>query len=472
MNLALKLVWHHRASWLAVLVLTTISTVMLLLSLHAGIAYTLFDPENVNIPLDVLISVVTIFLITQSIAALCLETQAHDLALIKTCGASTGSLRKTLILEVILVVCVGYILGSVISLAFRDTFAYHSVLSMTEEGSSPVGFQARAHIEALAILSLSVIAGAWSTVKRVSRQNVVEALQGNAITTKKRKKTLRIIVSVLSALTIIGTFVLANSMDVILKFALDNQVPKEIWFSLLGLPMLAGVTLCLASLTLLTSVAPNLYQAILTFITKRFPKNVDAPLQVGFNLARFNAAKYSGSITPIIAFITVIIMVFTAIDSSGQSILAVAEQNGIDTSNLEQTNYTAITFLIGPAVVIAIVGALCTIMMSGRNRIYVNKLTGVLGADDSTRLRQGLAEMFGYMIIATLLTLIIMLLTGLVSMIGNSKTAGIDLPFVVSWGWWLIALAVAFLVISLPAFYASYRSKRLDSKEILETFGE
>lgn len=127
--------------------------------------------------------------------------------------------------------------------------------------------------------------------------------------------------------------------------------------------------------------------------------------------------------------------------------MAVAEQKGIDTSELEQTNYSAIAFLIGPSVVIAIVGSLCTVMMSGRNRIYVNKLSGVLGADDRTRLRQGLAEMSGYMIIAIILTLIIMLLTGLVSIIGNSKTTGIDIPFVVSWGWWLIAVAVAFFII-------------------------
>lgn len=472
MKLALKLAWEHRASWLAVVVLTAVSALVFILSFHVNEGYLIVSPEFAGLNLDVMIAGMTTFLVVQSIAALCLESQARDLAVIKTCGASTKSLRWTLIAEVVLVTIVGYAVGFVASMFVRDQFVHQNILTMIEKDLPNIGFQAGAYISALFWLLVAVVLGAWGTAKRVSRQNVVEALQGETVTTKKRSKALRIIFAILSLLVMIGAFIIVNVIDKILKWAQEIEAPKEIMLQIAGTPMMAAVVFCLAALVFLTAIAPNLYQAILSFITKRFPKSVNAPVQVGFNLARFNAAKYSGSITPIIAFITVVIMIFTATDSSVQPIMAQAQQMGIDTTEMTTTNYSSVAFLIGPAVVIAIVGSLCTIMMSGRNRIYVNKLSGVLGADSKTRLLQGLAEMLGYMLLASIITLVIMLLTGLISMMGNANATQTSIPFVVSWLPWLVALVIAFVVISLPAFYASYRAKQLDSKEILETFGE
>lgn len=472
MKLAFKLAWEHRASWFSVMILSAVSAAIFINSFHIDRAYELYAPEFSGMKIELVIALLTTFLIVQSIAALSLESQSRDLAIAKTCGASTRSLRWTLILEVVLVASAGYLIGALLSLFFRDMYVHQSVLAMIDKDVPAIGFYMNAYVSALIWLLIAVVVGAWGTIRRVSKQNIVEALQGETITSKKRPKAMRIFFGSVSLLVMVGIFILAQNMDKIMSWARSGDLPKEMVFQISGLPMMTSVMFVLMSLVFLTAVAPNLYQVMLRWIIKLFPQKINAPIQVGFNLAHFNAAKYSGSITPIIVFIAVVIMIFTAMESSVLPTMAEAKRLGIDISDMEDVNYGAITYTIGPAVVIAIVGSLCTVMISGRNRIYVNKLTGVLGADGRTRLAQGMSEALGYMSLVVIISLIIMLLTGLLAMIGNGKGSGIDIPYVVSWIPWLLAILVSMVVMSIPILYASYRAKHLDSRDILERFGQ
>ncbi len=474
MKLALQLAWEHRARWVAMLVLTAVSGAVLMLGLHSAIGYELAMElqhlEASSPALDVIISVAATFLIVQSIAALCLESQARDLAVIKTCGASTKALRRTLAGEVFIVTSLGFVLGLAAAVFVIDPYVSGIVWEQSEFRIPPIGLHGDAAINAYVILLIAVFVGAWSTLKNVSRQNVVSALQGDSVTTHKRSKVLRWIVAVLCLLVMGGLFVLMQYLDVLITQF--KSAPKDIQAQLLGLPMLSGVIFCLLALTFLVTVAPNLYQAILGAITRRLPQRAPAGLQVGFNLARYNAAKYSGSITPIIAFITVVIMIFTAMDASTAMIFTQLESMGVDTSIMEGTNYSGIAYIIGPAVLIAVTGSLCTIVMSGRNRIYVNKLAGIIGADKRERLKLALLEMAGYISLAAIISCGIMLLTAALVMLGNTRASGIQQEFMPSWGWWFVAVVVSFLFMLGPAIYAVRRANRLESKAVLETFGE
>lgn len=474
MKLAFQLAWEHRARWMAMLVLTAVSGAVLVLGLHSAIGYELaMELQHIDMgstPIDVMVSLVATFLIVQSIAALCLESQARDLAVIKTCGASTKALRRTLMAEVFAVTSLGFVLGLAAAVFVIDPYVSGSVWEQSEFRIPAIGVHMSAVLNAYIILIIAVFVGAWSTLKHVSRQNVVNALQGDTVTTHRRSKVLRWILAVLCVLTMAGLFLLMNNLDALIEAFKD--APREVRGQLLGMPMLSGVVFCLLALTLLVTVAPNLYQALLGQITKRLPKRAPAGLQVGFNLARYNAAKYAGSITPIIVFITVVIMIFTTMDASSAMIFTQLESMGIDTSAMEGTNYAGITYIIGPAVLIAVTGSLCTIVMSGRNRIYVNKLAGIIGADRRERLKLALLEMAGYIALAAIISCGIMLLAAALVMIGNTKLSGIQQAFIPSWGWWLGAVVVSFLFMLGPAIHAVRRANRLESKAVLETFGE
>lgn len=475
MKLALQLAWEHRARWAAMLVLTAVSGLVLMLGLHSAAGYemamTSVDPDAMGSPMiDVYISVIATFLIVQSIAALCLESQARDLAVIKTCGASTKALRWTLRAEVLIVTALGFLLGLAVLPFIVDSYVGGVVFEQTEIHLASVGVHGNLAVNSFIILAIAVFMGSWATLKNVSRQNVVNALQGETVTTRKRSRVMRWIVAILAVLLMIGMVVLMNYMDVLLEAFKD--APKSMRLQLLGMPMFVGIFFCLTALTFITAVAPNLYQAILGFITRRLPKSASPELQVGFNLARYNAAKYSGSITPIVAFITVIIMVFTVMDASAGMVMSQLQAAGVDTSTMEKTNYDGIAYLVGPAVAIAVVGSLCTIVISGRNRIYVNKLTGIIGANSRQRLKQGLLEMTGYITLAAVASLLIMLATAGVVMLGNTKVSGIQQAYLPSWLPWLAAIVLSFLIMAGPALYAQARARRLESKSVLETFGE
>lgn len=474
MKLALQLAWEHRARWAAMLVLTAVSGAVMILGLHStlgnGIAMEMQNFDSANPPIAVIISVAATFLIVQSIAALCLESQARDLAVIKTCGATTKGLRRTLALEVFAVASIGFLLGVVLAAFTVDPYVIGMVKSQTELIIPAIGLHGEQVFNAYIILIIAVFVGSWNTLKHVSRQNVVQALQGDSVTTRKRSKVLRWLIGIVTVLAMAVLFVLAFNMQFILDLA--KGAPREFILQLYGLPMLSTVLFCVLTLVLLTTVAPNLYQVILKVVTKMLPKSAAPSVQVGFNLARYNAAKYSGSITPIIVFITVVIMIFTAMDASTEMMLSQMQKAGVDTSEMVATNYEAISYLIGPAVVIAIVGSLCTIVMSGRNRIYVNKLAGILGAGRSERLRLGVLEMTGYIVLAAVISCIIMLLAATLVMIGNSEVSGIQQAFMPSWGWWAAAVAISFVFMLAPAFFAQSKANRLESKAVLETFGE
>lgn len=161
MKLAFKLAWEHRASWLAVIVLTAVSAVIFINSFHVDRAYELYATEFAGMKIELMIAVLTTFLIVQSIAALSLESQSRDLAVAKTCGASTRSLHWTLVAEVALVTLVGYAIGFVVSLFIRDAYVHQSVLAIIGEDLPTVGFYAGAYINALIWLLVAVVIGAW-----------------------------------------------------------------------------------------------------------------------------------------------------------------------------------------------------------------------------------------------------------------------------------------------------------------------
>lgn len=482
MNLVLKLAWEYRISWLAMGALTAASALVMIISTHVTRANDIVSAANgqISLNIDLYLALLATFLITQTIAALCLESQAKDLAIIKTCGASQRAIRRTLFGEIIAVTLVGFVVGLLISLFIRETYVHAAITYMSQASDQYFGHSFGAYVTAAIALFAAVLLGSFRTIIRVSRQNVVTALHGDDAANGKRKKHIGgILVAVLAfifnGLVLLVSVNAGRLVELVKEFADTNQEAASLGVvaSAQGsVVMFPPIFFVMGTMIFFAALAPILYRVILGWLARLLPRTAPASLQVGINQARFNATKYYGSITPLVIFVLAIIMIFTAVDGSTPAVMALYEQHGVDTSQLTGTNYGVIAFMIGPAIFIAFVGSLCNIMMSGRGRIYTSKLTAILGARSSTQLTQSFIEMASYVFVAAVLGLITMLIAAWMAWVAGNQVTGETQPFIVSWPWYFLAVGTSFVIVAVPAVTAAIRSLRLPNRAVLEVFGE
>ncbi len=483
MKLALKLAWEYRYSWLAMFLLTAASSLVMVVSSHVSHANDIITAEtgNASLKFDFYISMLATFLIVQTIAALCLESQARDLSIIKTCGASQKATRRTLLGEVSAVTLAGFGFGALLALPVINPYTTWAIGVMTDASGRTFGLDAGSFLMAALALAIAVYFGSRSTIKRVSRQNVVSAMQGETDFSRKRKRIVAGIITTLAIVLNIAIIVTAFFSNQIITFLRslvetgmgDNpEAAKMVASAEGGLILMSPMLFVVGIMILSGTLAPRLYRSILGWTARRIPASAPGWLEVGIKQAAYNAGKYYGSITPLVIFMLAIVMVFSAIDSALAPITTLYRQHGVSVADVSGTNYDAVIIIIGPALFIAFVGSLANIIMSGRSRIYTNKLTAILGIKGRTQLLQALTETAGYAYVAAVIGLVAMLLaSGLVWVAGSTITHETQ-PYILSWTSYFLALVFIVVVISIPAFNSVIRSRKLPSRQVLESFGE
>lgn len=466
------------------LVLTAASSLVLIVSSHVSWASDIITAEtgNASLKIDFYISMLTSLLIVQTIAALCLESQTRDLAIIKTCGASPKAIRRTLRVEIIAVALAGFAIGSLIALPIIEPYTTWAIGVSTGIMGRLFGFSIGAFASAGVALLAAVWLGSIATIRRVSRQNVVSALQGETFTSRKRKRVLGmilawlaivgntiIIIAVLNAQPIVG-FVTNLAEQSGGDALAARQMIATAQGSLILMPPMIFV---LGLMIIFGAFAPKLYHWILTTSTRRLPRNSAGWLEVGTKQAAFNATKYYGSITPLVVFVLVIVMMFAAIDGSIEPIKMLYAQHGVTiVDDQSGTNYESVAVIIGPALFIAFIGSIANMMMSGRGRIYVHKLTSIIGVRRRELFLQALAETTSYVYVAAVLGLFALVSSSLLVWITGNSLTNFMHPFVIAWPSYLLSLAVITAIMSVPAIISVFRSRTLPSKQVLESFSE
>lgn len=483
MKLAAKLAWEYRWSWVSMFILTAASALVLIVCSHVSWASDILTAEtgNATLKIDFYISVIAVLLIVQTIAALCLESQAKDLAIIKTCGASPRSIRRTLRSEILLVTATGFAAGALLAWPVIVPYTTWAIGISAGVFGRDFGYDMFAFVGAGVALLLAVWLGSLTTIRRVSRQNVVGALHGETVTKAKRRFLAPFIASLAIIMNIALLAVAFNSapiVDFVTHMAEqsggDALATKQMVGTAQGsLILMPSMIFVLGLMIIFGAFAPKLYRGLLRLSVKLLPKNMPGWLEVGVKQATFNAAKYYGSITPLVVFVLVIVMMFAAIDGSLAPIKMLYAQHGVTiVDDQSGTNYESVVLIIGPALLIAFVGSIANMMMSGRGRIYVNKLTSIIGLPKRRRVAQALAETISYVYVAGILGLFALLVTSFMVWITGNSLTNYTHPFVVAWPSYLLALATIFIVMAIPAIVSVQRSRKLSSREVLESFGE
>ena len=484
MKLAIKLAWEYRWSWIAMLILTAASALVLVIVSHVSWANDIISAEtgNATLKIDVAISFITTLLIVQTIAVLCLESQARDLAIIKTCGAAPKAIRKTLLGEIVVVTVVGFLIGTVVALPFITSYTTWAVGVSTGAMDRTFGYNLGSFVTAAIALFAAVLLGSLATIRRVSNQNVVSALQGETVGNRRRKRFLGATIGWLAILSNVIVVVVALNAEAIVGFVTsfasqsgaDELSARQMIGTAEGAVVLMPAMLfVLGCMIIAGAFAPKLYRWILSKMQSSLPKNAPGWLEVGVKQASFNATKYYGSITPMVIFVLAIVLIFSVLDSSVSPIKMLYAQHGVTIlEDQSGANYDSVTLLIGPALFIAFVGSLVNIMMSGRGRIFVHKLTSILGIKRRQLFLQALAEMASYACVAAIIGLFALLVaSSLVWIVGNSLTNFVH-PFIVAWPAFSLSVLFIMLVMSAPAIISVYRSRQLPNKQVLESFGE
>ena len=469
MDLIAKLTWNHRANWLAMIILTAFSALVTITVLQQGVADVEFVKAGGSsmAPLAYFgagVTLLVVMLVVKSIAALCLEGQSRDLAVLRTCGASPRQTRRLLYGEVALVTAAGVTIGVILSLFFTNlyiNFFYHTV-----DGSNITTFGNRflpiasGYVFIIAV----VLFGARKTIKKVSLQNIVDAMHGEQ-TRSKKSPVATITIAVLLLLVVGGiwlysTFFTGTVKTLSMSEAFDAATAGP------GLVFAAGI----GTMAALVALGPILFRAILSALTALKPKRAPASLDVGLGLARLNSGKFPGSITPIIVFTSLCVLFVGGLETIKPGMSALYEAYGQAAPEFNPEAYGQALFMFGPALSIAVIAALCTIVMSGSGRQFVNRLSGVIGAKTRTVLMQNIVEILAYTTVAALCSALVMVVTSGVGSALFSRLTQLPIAPVFPWHVLGSGLLVGVAMMSIPVVIHLIRSRRIASKVILQTF--
>lgn len=413
-------------AWLAVLatfIAANFALALSLLLLAIGLQHPWPDFDNwfegphlliMTGSMNLVFSALTALAVIASAASLVIASRRASIARLSLAGASPGQVRATLMAQLAAASLAAALIGDVIAVGMLPGFLAAEGAERGWQSIPPATWDASNLVAANLLCVVIALVGGWMQVSKATRLSPVEALRDAAgVQTRRGPQALRWAATVLLAGVVLaglgGMGAVATSEDSsVRELVLQGSVVQL---------LLTGLTLAVAS--------PLAVGALTRVWTKLIPGGVT------WHLARKTVIAKSDRLVKSVVPIMFTVGLTAGMLGVGATLTAtIAAWNGIE---LEHTNMWSMLGLVGLPLVIAMGGAVSSLLMMGKQRDAELALDGIVGATPAQQVAIPVLEAVIVAVTGFLLGLVMTfaaILSIWIGFLGTPKGAVIAVPWV------------------------------------------